>query len=76
MSGGGREAIERLLAVIAASRPGAVAGWPAYWARLAGLPETEAAAALEGLAARGVVRRVPLAGGVLYVADPPHAPRG
>lgn len=73
---GEEEAIERLLAVIAASRPGAVAGWPAYWARLAGLPEAAAAAALEELVARGVVRRVPLAGGALYVADPPHAPQG
>lgn len=66
-------AIRRLLAVIEESRPAAVAGWPAFWARLAGLEAGEAAAALETLAERGAVRRQQLEGRTLYIADPPHA---
>lgn len=69
------EAVRRLRAVIAASRPAAVAGWPEYWARLADLDITTTRMALEALAGTGEVRRVALADRVLYVADPPHAAR-
>lgn len=67
------EPVERIVAVIERSRPAAIAGWPAFWARLSELREDEAAAALETLAARGIVRRQVLNEGVLYIADPPHA---
>lgn len=69
------EAVRRLRAVVATSRPAAVAGWPEYWARLAGLDITTTRMALEALAGTGEVRRVALADRVLYVADPPHAAR-
>ena len=68
------EAVRRILAVIEESRPAAVAGWPAFWARLAGLDLEEATAALNTLAARGVLRRQGLGDETLYIADPPHAP--
>ena len=67
--------VRRLLAVIADSRPAAVAGWPAYWAGLAGLEVGETTMALETLADRGVLRRQALGGRTLYIADPPHASR-
>lgn len=70
----GDEGARRVLALIARSRPAAVAGHAEFWARLAELSAEEAAAALEGLAARGVVRRQALGGRDFYVADPPHAP--
>lgn len=68
------ESARRLLAVIARSRPAAVAGWPEFWARLAGLSLDETIAGLEALAARGLVRRQTLGERTLYIADPPHAP--
>lgn len=68
-------AVRQLLALIERSRPAAIAGWPAFWARLAGLSPEDAAAALEVLAGRGVVRRQALGDRVLYIADPPHARR-
>ncbi len=70
------EAVQRILAVIEESRPAAVAGWPAFWARLTGLDREEATAALDALAARGVLRRQELGAKTLYIADPPHAPGG
>ena len=76
MSGAGideDDAIQRIRALVAQSRPAAVAGWPEYWARLTGLPLAEATAALEALVARGELRRQALAGRMMYIADPPHA---
>lgn len=73
--GAGEAVVRRLLAVIADSRPAAVAGWPAYWAELAGLELGETTTALETLADRGVLRRQALGGRILYIADPPHAYR-
>ncbi len=67
--------VRRLMAIIAESRPAAVAGWPAYWAGLAGLELAETTAALETLANRGVLRRQALDERTLYIADPPHADR-
>lgn len=71
---GPEESARRLLAVIARSRPAAVAGWPEFWARLAGLGLDETIPGLESLAARGLVRRQTLGERTLYIADPPHAP--
>ncbi len=68
------EAVRRVLAVIEESRPAAVAGWPAFWARLTGLGLDETTAALDALTARGMLRRQGLGDETLYVADPPHAP--
>ncbi|HEU5329035.1 MAG TPA: hypothetical protein VFU78_13135 [Thermomicrobiales bacterium] len=81
MSGAGideDDAIQRIRALVAQSRPAAVAGWPEYWARLTGLPLAETLDALEALVARGELRRQALAGRTMYIADPPHtamAPR-
>lgn len=65
--------VRRILAVIEQSRPAAIAGWPAFWARLTDLSEEEATAGLETLVGRGVVRRQALGDRVLYITDPPHA---
>ncbi len=75
LDGGSDEAVRRILAVIAESRPAAVAGWPAFWAQLTGLGLGETMAALETLAERSVLRRQALGEQTLYIADPPHASR-
>ncbi len=75
LDGGPDEAVRRILAVIAESRPAAVAGWPAFWARLTGLGLGETMAALETLAERSVLRLQALGEQTLYIADPPHASR-
>lgn len=72
---GPRSEAERLRGVIASSRPAAIAGWPEYWAHLAGLPLDRTVNALEQLVATGEVRAVALEGRVLYVADAPHMAR-
>lgn len=71
----GEAVVRRLMAIIAESRPAAVAGWPAYWAGLAGLGIEETTAALETLVDRGLLRRQALGERTLYIADPPHADR-
>ena len=53
-------AIARIIARIEADRPAAIAGPIEFWARITGLPLATAAAALDALADRGVVRRQPL----------------
>ena len=66
-------AIARIIARIEADRPAAIAGPVEFWARITGLPLATAAAALDALADRGVVRRQPLGDQLFFVADPPHA---
>ena len=70
------EAIARIVARIERDRPAAIAGPAEFWARITELPLSDAAAALETLAERGVVRRQPLGDQRFYVADPPHAGAG
>ncbi len=69
------EARRRIRDRIARDRPAAVAGPPAFWARLIALPEPLTAAALEALADVGELRRQPLGTDLFYIADPPHAPQ-
>jgi hypothetical protein len=70
------EAIARIIARIERDRPAAIAGPAEFWARITALSLTEATAALETLADRGVVRRQPLGEQRFFVADPPHATAG
>jgi hypothetical protein len=65
-------AMARIVAQIARDRPVAIAGPAEFWARITGLAVDEAAAALETLAERGVVRRQALGKQRFFVADPPR----
>lgn len=69
-------ALARIVARIERDRPAAIAGPVEFWARLTGLAPDQAAAALDALAERGMVRRQPLGGQLFFVADPPHAGTG
>jgi hypothetical protein len=69
-------AIDRIIARIDRDRPAAIAGPVEFWARITDLSPSKAAAALETLADRGVVRRQPLGDQLFFVADPPHAGAG
>ena len=66
-------AMARIVEQIARDHPAAIAGPAEFWARITGLSVEEATAALEALAARGVMRRQALGEQRFFVADPPHA---